>query len=150
MNKNSSLPRLTWLVCGCLLIFVGCAPRDEYKSVDQLLNNARSSFEQVKDSGTADVNAQVSSIVSALDNALQIEDAGGRQRELLKASEALNALLYRANYTTRPAMHELVTQWRGLATDESDKVATASVKLLAARTLTLMTSEMETTKFGLS
>ena len=77
--------------------------------------------------------------------AQQGAEAGKSAGEL---AELLNGLVDHAGYTVRPGMNELISQYRMLSKNGAD-VQTAQVKLLASRTYSLLTSELNTTSFGM-
>jgi hypothetical protein len=66
-------------------------------------------------------------------------------------ANSLNGLITRSGFTVRPAMAELISQYRTVAADTASKVSIGApnLKLLAARTYSLLTAELSTSQFRL-
>ena len=87
---------------------------------------------------------EVVSKVEALLGQLDTAQAG----HLYEVGAALGELVDRAGYTTRPALTEVCAQYMNLSTNQQQPKP-EQVKLLAARTYTLLASELETNQFRL-
>jgi hypothetical protein len=116
------------------LCFVGCGPRGETKTLDEVLANAKLRFVKVGISGSSQ---EVQGIL------------GEVQKNLETIASSLNSLVSKSGYTVRPSMGEIMAQYRALAEQAGHgSVSAAQLKLLAARTYELIASELETTRFG--
>ena len=142
MNYTRFLRILTACVAFSLS---SCAPRGENKSVDQVLSIQNTRYNTAK--GSANVDAQVGDLLSKVEAKLKIM-ADGDVKELNIISDTsvlLNQLIEKAAFTTRPALNEIIVQYRALS---GSQVSNAQMKLLAARTYSVLSSELETTKFS--
>jgi hypothetical protein len=63
--------------------------------------------------------------------------------------DTLDGLVARSGMTQRPSITELVNQYRAASHSGALKTGDANLRLLTARTYTLLSSELQTTKFGL-
>ena len=149
---------LILVLCLCLISLVGCGPRGETKTLAEVLSLAKESFAQaVAHVSDAQVKAQVSEVSTNLEKILaDSASANGNAGAAVSTStvaiaDKLGELVKVAGFPTRPAMGELATQFRVLSTDAGKgAVNPARVKLLAARTYSLLASELETTQFSVA
>jgi hypothetical protein len=77
---------------------------------------------------------------------------GGDARELAgEVSGILGELVQKAGFTVRPAMTELMNQYKAIADGSGAAVSIGApnLQLLVARTFSLLTAEMSTSKFAL-
>lgn len=130
----------------------GCGPRGETKNLSEIFDNARARYSAAL-GGTADISGAVDlRLVSQrlgelADQATRGKVAGA---EITGMASTLTALINHAGPTNRPGFDELVNQFRAFQVDEANSAqAAASLKLLLARTYTLLANELETTKFRL-
>ncbi len=130
---------------------VGCGPRGEAHTVDQILSDARGGYESAAGKVQGNDTSTIRTLTSNIDKVAGI--GGGGDARVLSADIAtqLEGLSVRAGYTARPAMAELVNQYRNVAADKGSKVSIGAphLKLLAARTYSLLTAELNTTAFRL-
>lgn len=152
MNKFTALS-LSLLL---LLASAGCdGPRGESKSVDEIYAASKEHFQTVQDGLDGSIfEQQVTATLTQLSEALEKlpTSTGATGASTAKSAEqSLSSLVQKAGYTSRASMAELVDQYEAVAKDLSGSTEndgmTARVKLLAARTYTVLASELETTKF---
>ncbi len=133
------------------LSIVSCGPRGESLSVDQILTVQKDKYSNHLNS--SQVNSSLLSNLNGISAALDlISSEGGAKQVNDKAkviSENLSDLIVKAGYTSRPALSELVTQYRVIASGAGASDKPATIKLLVARTYSALASELETTKFQL-
>jgi hypothetical protein len=99
-----------------------------------------------------ETSAALKFLTSALDRLAGIGGGGEAKVVAGEIATALTKLSTKAGYTARPAMAELINQYRVIANDSSVKasIGSANLKLLAARTYALVASELATTQFKIS
>jgi hypothetical protein len=131
------------------LCFVGCGPRGETKTLDEVLANAKLRFVKVGISGSSQ---EVQGILGEVQKNLETMasgDVSSAVPALETIASSLNSLVSKSGYTVRPSMGEIMAQYRALAEQAGHgSVSAAQLKLLAARTYELIASELETTRFG--
>ncbi len=132
------------LVLGLSCSISACGPRGETRTLDDVLQSSKQRF----------TNAQGASIPQT--QAAILKEIPGRLEQLAGAAtpqsaktagevaDLLSSLISHAGYTARPALAEIVTQYRMLPTAQ----ASAAPRLLVARTYSLLASELETTHFA--
>jgi hypothetical protein len=130
-----------------LAAMAACGPRGETKSLDEVLQIARDRYEHVKGAQVAgDVRTALDQIGSDLQDLTKAPAAA----KAADVAQLLSSLGTKAAYTTRPALAELVTQYRVMGSDSASAGSPARVKLLVSRTYHMLAAEMETTKFAVS
>jgi hypothetical protein len=147
-NKIASL-----CVIGMSLLTVsGCAPRGESHSVEQILTDARSAYQTASGSYNGEVAPALKTLSGSLDRLAGIGGAGDAKAISGEVATNLNDLSVKIGYTSRAAMAELVSQYRTIAEAQGSPVSigAANLKLLAARTYSLLTAELKTTQFKIS
>ncbi|MFN4896227.1 MAG: hypothetical protein ACK5GN_01360 [Pseudomonadota bacterium] len=135
-----------------LAVVSGCAPRGESHTVEQILADARSAYQSVSGQAPAEASAALKFLTGSLDRIAGL-GAGGEAKVISdEIASMLVELSGKAGYPTRPAIAELVSQYRTIANDAASKVSIGApnLKLLAARTYALVTSELKTTQFKVS
>lgn len=137
-------------VMSCVSI-TGCGPRGEAHTVDQILTDARGGYESVSGKVSSADGASMKTLASNIDKVAGIGGGGDARALSSEIASQLESLSVRAGYTARPAMAELVNQYRNIAADKSAAVSIGAphLKLLAARTYSLLTAELSTTQFRL-
>ncbi|RIL06110.1 MAG: hypothetical protein DCC75_11115 [Proteobacteria bacterium] len=133
-----------------VLVLASCQPRGETRKLDEILSGARSHFNQeLNSAGPAAIKDDTRTRLVALGQSLEeaISAGDGRAAAHKKIAEQIEYLTPRSGYTSRASLSELVEQHRSIS--ETAENSAASSKLLVARTYTLLSSEMETTRFGL-
>lgn len=145
------------VVLASLVVLSSCAPRGETITLDEVLSRAEKRYSEASTSvkltgeaqtGVASLSSQVRELASRLPRAKQSSGKTIEPASLKGVSEGLAEMVTRAGYTNRAAMSELAEQFRVLSTQP--KVDAAQVKLLVARTYSVISSELETTKFSVS
>jgi hypothetical protein len=131
---------------------VGCQPRGESHTIDQIFSDARSSYHAASQQGVAsDVSASLKGLSEALDRLAGIGGAGDGRDVAAQVADTLTALVEKAGIPSRPAMTALINQYRNVASasGSAPSLGAANLKLLAARTYSLVGSELGGVKFGL-
>jgi len=142
MIRSVSLGLLAIL---CLSILSACAPRGETRTLDQIYKSASDRFDKsLARSSSDEINQklkQLSAQVRGFNSGEQLEAAGS-------ISEQLMTLTGRAGFTSRPALTEIQRQYQHIAQiGSAEALSDAQRKLLAARTLSILAQELETTAF---
>jgi len=140
-------------VSAATLCFVaGCAPRGESHTVEQILTDARSAYHSVASQAPADTSAALKFLTASLDRIAGLSGGGEAKAISQDIAMKLVELSTKAGYTVRPAMAELINQYRTIAADAGSSVSIGApnLKLLAARTYALVTSELKTTQFKIA
>jgi hypothetical protein len=130
----------------------GCAPRGESHTVEQILTDARSSYQSVAGNAPAESSAALKFLTAALDRLAGIGGGGEAKAISEEIASMLVELSPKAGYTVRPAMAELINQYRTIAADKNTivSIGAPNLKLIAARTYSLVASELKTTQFKVS
>jgi hypothetical protein len=151
MAQKSFFVRLaSFVVTGAALCAVsGCAPRGESHTVEQILTDARAAYQSVSAQAPADTSAALKFLTSSLDRLAGIGGGGDAKVISQEIANSLTELGTKAGYPARPAIAELVNQYRTIATQEgaSISIGAPNLKVLAARTYSLVASELKTTQF---
>lgn len=129
----------------------GCGPRGEAHTIDQILSDARGGYESVASRVSNNDGAAMRTLASNIDKVAGIGGGGDARALSSDIASQLEGLSVRAGYTARPAMAELINQYRNVAADKNSGVSIGAphLKLLAARTYSLLTAELNTTQFRL-
>lgn len=126
-----------------VMIVSACSPRGETRSLDQILSGAKERFSA---STAANLDAETNAALNKLvDGLKQLESGQVADAFAEQSAEMLGQLEGRAGYTSRPAMRELVGQFKGLTASSG----AGATRLLVARTYNLLASELETTHFAI-
>ena len=138
------------VVSGSLLV-AGCGPRGESHTVEQILNDARVAYQTSSNKIATGDAVALKSLESSLDKLAGIGGGGDAKVIANDVANTLTNLIVRAGYTARPAMSELINQYRSVAGDKSvsSSIGAPNLKLLAARTYSLIAAELNTTQFKL-
>ena len=133
-------------LCLITVLAASCGPRGETNTLDQVFSSAQADFSKSK---KTQVPAAVTKDFELVEQSLaKIVAADFAKAETVapKIAEALVRLSRHSGYTVRPSIGELANQYLVLAERET---ATASVKLLVARTYSLLAQELTSTAFRL-
>jgi hypothetical protein len=135
-----------------LALVTGCGPRGESHTVEQILTDARSAYQSVSGAAPAEASAALKFLTGALDRIAGIGGGGEAKAIAQEIVSMLTELSPKAGYTSRPAMAELINQYRTIASSAGGTVSIGApnLKLLAARTYALVTSELKTTQFKIA
>lgn len=138
---------LSLLLLSGSLLLSACAPRGETHSLDQVYTTAQSGYKTaLSKAGNVSVSQELSKISSNIDSLLKATSAA----TLDETAEVLAAIAPKASATSRISMNEIAMQYKMLSEGSvKGQVNPAAVKLLAARTYFMLTSELETKKFSL-
>lgn len=152
MKKNIIHALLVSVVAFSASVLVGCAPRGESHTVEQILADARSAYQSASGGATPDVSGNLKSLTTSLDRIAGLGGGGDARQIASDIANGLTDLSVRAGYTVRPAMAELVSQYRTVSekSDAPVSIGAANLQLLAARTYSLLASELNTTQFRVS
>ena len=137
------LVNILTVVTICTLLS-SCAPRGEYKSVNELLTKARQRYSKNFNQSSA-VASDLQSLSNLLDS-LVTEQRLDMAKEI---SESLRSLNNKAGYTTRPALNEIILQYQAIAQKQAMDNKDGTIKLIVSRTYNLLASELESTGFKL-
>lgn len=143
-----------------LALLAGCAPRGETHSLEQVLSDARARFvaaqKRTNGDGSGEGTATVQQSIQAMEAMLKASDLKEAAPQAAAVEAKLETLIDHAGYPTRPALSEIIKEYRSIgsgvipeavASSQADQVST--VKLLVARTYALLASELETANFSL-
>lgn len=129
---------------------LGCQPRGETKTLEEVLRGAEVRFERVL--GAAGPNAArleaVTTSLRTVADALKgfrTSGSGIATDHYLQIGQTLSDLSSHAGYTSRPALGELADQWLGLTA----AVDAPSTRLLMSRTYEVLASELEGVGFAI-
>jgi hypothetical protein len=158
MNSSHSIKgffagSLKFALSGAALVVVaGCAPRGESHSIEQILTDSRASYQSVAGSAPQDTSASLKFLTGSLDRIAGLGGGGEAKVISQEIANMLTELGPKSGYTVRPAMAELVNQYRVIASKNDGPISIGSpnLKLLAARTYSLIASELKTTQFKVS
>ncbi|MEY4667449.1 MAG: hypothetical protein RL518_148 [Pseudomonadota bacterium] len=120
--------------------------------MEQIFSDARAAYSKMASKAAPDMSATLSGLAGSLDK-IAGQGGGGDVRQLAgNLAEGLTALLPKAGFTQRAAMTELIKQYRLIANSSGSEVAAgaANLKLVAARTYTLLSAELTSTNFRIS
>jgi hypothetical protein len=156
IHKNRSVSKVIvffFTIFSLSTLFSACAPRGENNSLDEVLSVQQSSFRNALSS--AQLSPELSKTIAGLEGKLKELLASAASTEASsKASlivEDLSQLLNHAGYTSRPAMNELLNQFRVLAdTKSAQNQSGSAIKLLVARTYSLLSAELTGVGFAVS
>ena len=139
------------LVAAISCAVIACAPRGESRTLEEVFTQQRTAYLEKSRATTvaADVGDKLKKISGTLDVMAGVTPDGGTS--VSAAADDLQSLSTKCNYTVRPSLAELVEQMRGLE-KEGRKLSPGAPepKLIAARVYTLLSSELTTSKFGIS
>ncbi|MDZ4785953.1 MAG: hypothetical protein SGJ02_07745 [bacterium] len=132
-----------------LLSFIvsGCAPRGETKTIEQLLSIAQDRMARAEVHHTSQVPQDVSTLKVSLEKALSLTDTASITKVMSEIGNTIGVLIPHAGMTSRASLNELSNQYKELA--KVGNPTSDQVKLLVARTLHTVASELETTQFSL-
>jgi hypothetical protein len=134
-----------------MLAATGCQPRGESHTLEQILSDARNGYTALNVAAIGDTSAVLNQLKVDLDKLAGL-GAGGDAKELAgKVSATLGDLAERSGFTVRPAMSELMNQYKVIAAQEGAAISIGApnLQLLVARTFSLLTTELSTSKFSL-
>ena len=136
------------LVPFVVALLVGCGPRGETRTLDEVVKSARERF-YVSSEGKmpADVQMELTAVASRLDKVL---DSSATPLEVAEIPKVLDGLITKAGYTSRPALGELLSQWVARSEISKEAASAASDKLLVARTFSALGSELKAVRFALA
>ncbi len=132
-----------------LVFFTGCAPRGETKTLEEILDLAKTRMTKAELDQDGAVPQNVSILKMSLEKALTEVETKPNEAAVLfvEISDSISTLIPHAGITSRAALNELAKQYRELGTNKS--VTSDQVKLIVSRTYHAVASELETTKFTL-
>jgi hypothetical protein len=100
---------------------------------------------------SSEVSENLKSLAEGLDRLAGIGGAGDGRAVAGEVAETLAELVEKAGIPSRPAMTALINQYRKVATADggAPSLGAPNLKLLAARTYSLVGSELGAVRFGL-
>lgn len=153
MMKTTFSRILSLIVSTSAVVLVtGCGPRGESHTIEQILNDARANYSDMSAQVAPEIGAALKTLTSSLDKLAGLGGGGDARQVSAGVAEGLTNLLPKAGFTQRPAMAELVNQYRALssATGAPLTLGAPNLKLVAARTYSILSAELTSTKFRIS
>ncbi|MCB0317678.1 MAG: hypothetical protein KDD56_02910 [Bdellovibrionales bacterium] len=147
MPKKIIKTLLLGLILISVPVFTACAPRGESKTLEQVLKSSQERFSKANQRAGTVVVADVLSQTKDHLETLLSQQVNGQDKLMYETANLLAKLTENAGYTSRPAMTELVSQYRELG--HIGNAGQNEVTLLVSRTYSILASELETTKFKL-
>lgn len=133
-----------------ILFCCGCQPRGEQRSVSEVLETAKSEYRSVSKTVLDDsVRQRVDRITTVLEEMLATQEVKTIRAKAAEASDALQSVYLDSGYTSRPALGELVNEYRMLADNYTGEFSKGQVPLLVSRSYGWLASELEGVKFAL-
>lgn len=128
-----------------------CGPRGESHTVDEIFTDAKAGYVSASANMTQDVSTSLKTLSGSLDRLAGIGGGGDARPIAGEIAGTLTTLSAKAGYTARPALAELINQYRSIANSSGAPITlgAANLKLLAARTYSLLTAELSTSRFKL-
>lgn len=151
INKIISLA----VAAGLSLTVAGCAPRGETQTLSDILSQQQVRFRSAEiKAGNVPVKAQLEQLAQKLTSIENVQDPTALKPVTGELRAALAALLPHAGYTVRPALTEIVNQYQALSegsalTTDPSLAGSPEIRLLIARTYSVLATELETSKFSL-
>lgn len=138
------------LVLVAVILGVGCSPRGETASLDQILQTARDRYFDL--STQAGLKPEISGTLNQIDSALKSLETSDStptySQVALQVADLLSSLDLHAGFTVRPSLGEIQSQYRALAGTKT-LPQIGSTKLILARTYTILAEELAATGFKL-
>lgn len=133
-----------------LCLLSACAPRGETKTLDDIYQSSKARFSAVQGAAVpAEIGQPLKQVSGRLEE-LSAQKGSQASQTAGEVAELLAPLITKAGFTARPALGEVVSQYRMMANAAGKDIETPQAKLLAARTYALLASELETTKFSVN
>lgn len=159
-RKNGRLIKMAGKIVACgfvCLSMLACEPRGESRSLDEVFVTAKTKYaSQVVGelpAGAETPLKRVSELLERLESAVSSPASSEYLvRDFASMGDNLDALIKMAGYTSRPALGALSASWSGLAhqvRDDNENYKANAVKLLLARTMFALASELEAVRFGI-
>lgn len=149
-----TLSRILTLIIStsAVVLVAGCGPRGESRTIEQIFSDARAGYYKMTSEASPDMSATLKTLAASLDKIAGQQGGGDVGQLSAGLADGLTSLLPKVGFTQRPAMTELIKQYRVLASASGSQVAAgaANLKLVAARTYTLLSAELTSTNFRIS
>ncbi|MEZ4754503.1 MAG: hypothetical protein R3A13_09390 [Bdellovibrionota bacterium] len=130
-----------------LIFLSACAPRGESHTLEQVLKSSQDRYAAASEqAGALKVANVLNQTKQHLEDLLTDENAE-QTKTIYETANLLSELSTKAGYTSRPAMTELINQYRELG--QLGQAESDQLTLLVSRTYSALASELETTKFQL-
>lgn len=135
-----------------IIFCVGCLPRGETKTLQDVFDRAKEQYNSVEKSAIApQIQQQLANLTKHLDEISAGAQSGAFSEHAQNVADILADLTNHAGYPSRPALGELAARYRELSSNSGSANFVASpppqVKLLMARTYSLLSSELSVAKF---
>ena len=144
-RKFNSAPKV--IVCIVALLCFGCT-RGETKTLSDVYSLSKTRYESAFSmSIEKDTVAKLKSVTAVLDKLALA--SSNYEADAKEVAGLLTSLGGNVAYTVRPALFELIAQYRTIGSGKGS-ANPAALRLLAARTYALLASELETTRFRVS
>lgn len=155
MRKNQHKIISLTLLASLSLAICSCAPRGETQSLSDILSQQRDRYRTAElKAKDVPVKAQLDQLSQKLSSMETVQDPTALKPATAEVRAALAGLLPHAGYTVRPALTEISNQYQALAngssiTTDPALAGSPEIRLLLARTYSVLASELETGKFSL-
>ncbi len=137
------------LITLSLTVFTGCEPRGETKTLDQVFEIAKDHYDSlVSSNATEEIKAKMANLSGSFENMVGQENSEAIKTEAGRVADQLSDLAGDMGYTQRPSVGEIINQFRSLSTESLP--SKSEVKLLVARTMNILSSELESVNFKLA
>jgi hypothetical protein len=151
---KTTLSRILSLIVStsAVVLVAGCGPRGESHTVEQIFSDARAGYTKMASKATPEMNTTLVGLTGSLDK-IAGQNGGGDVRQLSASlADGLTAMLPKAGFTQRAAMTELINQYRIIANASGAQIMAGApnLKLIAARTYSLLSAEITSTNFRIS
>ena len=132
-------------------LVLGCGPRGESHTVDEIFSDAKAGYVDASGKVTPDLSTSLKTLSGSLDKLAGLGGGGDAPQLSGEIAGTLTTLSAKAGYTARPALAEIINQYRSLANSSGapTTLGAPNLKLLAARTYSLLTAELVTSQFRL-
>jgi hypothetical protein len=139
------------LIGAASTFMAACGPRGESHTVDEIFTDAKAGYVSASANLTPDLGTSLKTLSGSLDRLAGIGGGGDARPIAGEIAGTLTTLSAKAGYTARPALAELTNQYRSIANSSGAPMTlgAGNLKLLAARTYSLLTAELTTSRFRL-
>ena len=131
---------------------IGCGPRGETKSLDEILKVSQDYFKDVSSKVpsnklSSEVSESIKTLNDKLSSVLGSNDININKESLKDVLNILNKLTVGAGYTSRAQLGEISSQYNEII--QSGNLNENVKKLIVSRTYSLIASELEGVRFSL-
>ncbi|MCS6961715.1 MAG: hypothetical protein NZT61_04335 [Deltaproteobacteria bacterium] len=132
----------TSLITAVIVLVLGCQPRGETKSVEEILSISKERFNRAYSASEFEKKKQVGKVIDILNSILEKPT----RTDFLLLGEHLMMLLPHASPTVKTSLYYQADTSFNLA--EKDSISRGELFLFASRVYHSLSSELETSKFN--